>query len=115
MTNTTSIDPVLQIDEAQRYVLRLYVAGTTARSMVAINNLRNICDKYLHNDCDLEVIDIYQHPEQAGKAQIIAAPTLIKLAPGSVCRVIGDLSNLERVLFVLDIAGIVAASVAHGS
>jgi circadian clock protein KaiB len=110
MTRTTQINPGSGAfaDEDERYVLRLYVAGTTARSMVAIENLRRICDKHLQNAFDLEVIDIYQHPEIAAKAQIIAAPTLVKLSPGPVCRVIGDLSNEEKVLFVLNIASPVA-------
>jgi circadian clock protein KaiB len=111
MTGTSHIKPGSSTEEDGRYVLRLYVAGTTARSMVAINNLRNICDKHLQNLYDLEIIDIYQHPEIAGKAQIIAAPTLVKLAPGPVCRVIGDLSNEEKVLFVLN----VPSRVAYGS
>ncbi|MDB5825142.1 MAG: thiol-disulfide isomerase [Herminiimonas sp.] len=111
MTRTTNSKPGSHTDKAERYVLRLYVAGTTARSMVAIDNLRKICDKHLHDPYDLEVIDIYQHPEIAGKAQIIAAPTLVKLAPGPVSRVIGDLSNEEKVLFVLNIA----SQVAYGS
>jgi circadian clock protein KaiB len=111
MTSTTLLESGPPTGTAERYVLRLYVAGTTARSMVAISNLHTICDKHLHDPYDLEVIDIYQHPEMAGKAQIIAAPTLVKLAPGPVCRVIGDLSNEEKVLFALN----VPSRVAYGS
>jgi circadian clock protein KaiB len=108
MTSPIHIEAGSHTDEEGCYVLRLYVAGTTARSMVAINNLRNICNKHFQNPYDLEIIDIYQHPEIAGKAQIIAAPTLVKLAPGPVCRVIGDLSNEEKVLFVLNVPSRVA-------
>jgi len=111
MTSYPTGEPRLHTVEAPHYVLRLYVAGTTARSMVAINNLRHLCDKHLQNAYDLEVIDIYQRPELAGQAQIIAAPTLIKLSPGPVCRVIGDLSNEDKVLFVLN----VASGITYGS
>jgi circadian clock protein KaiB len=85
------------------YALRLYVAGTTPRSMLAIRNIQHICEKHLGGKYDLEVIDIYQYPEAATQAQIIAAPTLIKLSPEPVRRAIGDLSNEVKVLYALGI------------
>ena len=85
----------------ERYSLRLYVAGSTARSMLAVKNIRHICDRHLAGLYDLEVIDIYQHPEAAAAAQIIAAPTLVKLSPEPCRRAIGDLSNDEKVLSAL--------------
>jgi circadian clock protein KaiB len=88
---------------AERYVLRLYVTGTTPRSASAIRNLRAICEEKLHGRYDLEVIDIYQHPELAGQAQIVVAPTLIKQLPLPVRRLIGDLSEADRVLVGLDL------------
>jgi circadian clock protein KaiB len=88
---------------AERYSLRLYVAGSTPRSMLAVKNIRNICERHLAGHYDLEVIDIYQHPEAAAGAQIIAAPTLIKLAPGPSRRAIGDLSNEQKVLSTLSL------------
>ncbi len=88
---------------AERYNLRLYVAGSTPRSMLAVKNIRNICERHLAGMYDLEVIDIYQHPEAAAGAQIIAAPTLIKLTPGPARRAIGDLSNEQKVLSTLSL------------
>jgi circadian clock protein KaiB len=88
----------------ERFALRLYVTGTTPRSMLAIKNLRHICEKYLAGMYDLEVIDIYQYPEVAAQAQIIAAPTLIKLSPAPLRRAIGDLSNEDKVLFTLNLS-----------
>jgi circadian clock protein KaiB len=87
----------------ERYNLRLYVAGSTSRSMLAVKNIRNICERHLAGLYDLEVIDIYQHPEAAAGAQIIAAPTLIKLTPEPARRAIGDLSNENKVLSTLSL------------
>ena len=87
----------------ERYVLRLYVTGTTPRSTRAIENLRKICHDRLHDRYDLEVIDIYQNPEASRDAQIIAAPTLIKMLPEPLRRVIGDLSDHEKVLAGLNL------------
>jgi circadian clock protein KaiB len=88
---------------AERYLLRLYVTGTTPRSVKAIRNIRAVCEEKLHGRYDLEVIDIYQQPELASRAQIVVAPTLIKRLPLPVRRLIGDLSKLERVLVGLDL------------
>ncbi len=85
------------------YILRLYVTGMTARSSRAVNNLRAICDEYLEGRYDLEVIDIYQQPVLTKGEQIIAAPTLIKKLPLPMRRIIGDMSNRDRVLLGLDI------------
>ena len=87
----------------ERYVLRLYVTGMTPRSARAISNLRAICDEYLEGRYDLEVIDIYQQPVLAKGEQIVAAPTLIKKLPLPMRRIIGDMSNRERVLLGLDL------------
>jgi circadian clock protein KaiB len=86
---------------AEHYSLRLYVAGSTPRSMLAVKNIRNICERHLAGLYDLEVIDIYQHPHAAAVAQIIAAPTLVKLTPQPARRAIGDLSNEHKVLSTL--------------
>ena len=88
---------------AERYVLRLYVTGLTPRSVRAVDNLRAICDEYLEGRYDLEVIDVYQQPILAKGEQIIAAPTLIKKLPLPMRRIIGDMSNRERVLLGLDL------------
>jgi circadian clock protein KaiB len=88
---------------ADRYLLRLYVTGTTPRSARAIKNIRAICEEKLQGRYDLEVIDIYQHPEQARPAQVVVTPTLVKQLPEPVRKLIGDLSDRERVLVGLDL------------
>jgi len=85
------------------YRLRLVVAGSSLRAQRAIENLRRICDGRLRGRVDLEVIDIYQQPQLAQEYQVIAAPTLVKLLPLPVRRIIGDLSEEERVLRGLEI------------
>ena len=85
------------------YVLRLYVTGMTPRSSRAVKNLQAICDEYLKGRYDLDVIDIYQQPVLTKGEQIIAAPTLIKKLPLPMRRIIGDMSNRERVLLGLDL------------
>jgi circadian clock protein KaiB len=87
----------------QPYVLRLYVTGTTPKSIRAISNLRHICDKHLDGKYELEVIDLYQQPQLAEGNQIVAAPTLIKQLPEPIRRIIGDMSNTDKVLVGLDL------------
>jgi circadian clock protein KaiB len=96
-----TFEEAAQAPPRDRYVLRLYVTGMTVRSARAVKNLRTICDEYLAGRYDLEVIDIYQQPLLAKGEQIIAAPTLIKKLPLPVRRIIGDMSNRERVLLGL--------------
>lgn len=88
---------------AETYILRLYVTGMTPRSARAVKNLQAICDEYLEGRYDLEVVDIYQQPVLTRGEQIIAAPTLIKKLPLPMRRIIGDMSNRERVLLGLDL------------
>jgi circadian clock protein KaiB len=86
-----------------KYILRLYVTGTTSRSLQAITNLKKICGEYLEGRYELEVIDLFKHPGLAKDEQIIAAPTLIKKLPLPFRRIIGDMSNKEKVLLGLDL------------
>jgi circadian clock protein KaiB len=86
-----------------RYVLRLYVTGMTPRSLQAIENLKSICEEHIEGRYQLEVVDIYSHPQLARDEQVIAAPTLIKQLPAPLRRIVGDLSDRERVLFGLDL------------
>ena len=86
-----------------RYVLRLYVAGTTPRSARAVVNVRRICDEHLAGQYDLEVIDVLRHPEKAVEGQVLAAPTLVKHLPLPIRRFIGDMSKTERLLAGLGI------------
>lgn len=88
----------------ERFVLRLFVTGTTVRSQHAIANMRRICKEYLDKRYDLEVIDIYQEPEKTREFQIVATPTLVKILPEPLRRIIGDLSNEEKVLAGLNLA-----------
>lgn len=89
--------------DSYRYVLRLYVTGTTLHSTRAIVNIRKICEEHLPGRYDLEVIDISQHPTLAEGEQIIAAPTLIKKLPLPLRRFIGDMSKTDRILLGLDL------------
>ena len=86
-----------------KYVLRLYVSGSTLKSALAVENIKRICEQYLKNRYDLKVIDIYQQPNLARDEQIVAVPTLIKRLPPPLRRLIGDMSNVEKVLFGLDL------------
>lgn len=86
-----------------KYVLRLFIAGMTAKSSRAVANIKEICEKDLEDRYDLEVIDIYQQPALAKGEQVIAAPTLIKKLPLPLRRFIGDLSDTERLLVGLDL------------
>jgi circadian clock protein KaiB len=89
--------------EGERYVLRLYVAGVRPRSVLAIENVKKICEEHLRGRYELQVIDIYQQPVLAKGDQIIAVPTLIKKLPAPLRSLIGDLSDVERVLVGLDL------------
>ena len=86
-----------------KYVLRLYVSGSTLKSSRAVENIKRVCEQHLKNRYDLEVIDIYQQAKLARDEQIVAVPTLIKRLPLPLRRLIGDMSNQEKVLFGLDL------------
>jgi circadian clock protein KaiB len=87
----------------QKYVLRRYVSGTTARFGNAISSIRLICETRLKDHYDLEIVDVYQDPEATTEDQSIAGPTPAKLLPEPLCRLVGELSDRERVLSGLDI------------
>jgi circadian clock protein KaiB len=89
--------------KADIYVLRLYVAGLTSRSRRAISNITSICEEHLRGRYDLEVIDVFQRPILAREEQIIATPTLVKRLPAPLRRLIGDLSEKQKVLIGLDL------------
>ena len=100
---TAAFEQSLAKPAGPRYMLRLYVAGTTPHSARAITNVKEICEERLMGRYDLQVIDLYQQPMLAEGDQIIAMPTLIKTLPLPVRRIIGDLSDRERVLIGLDL------------
>jgi circadian clock protein KaiB len=89
--------------KTKEYVLRLYVAGTSAKSIRAVANIKEICESSLKNRYDLEVIDIYQRPTLLKGEQIIAAPTLVKELPPPLRKFIGDMSDTQRILVGLDL------------
>jgi circadian clock protein KaiB len=86
-----------------KYILRLYVTGSSGRSLKAIHNLKKICEEHFPDDYDLEVIDIYEDPTAAREEQIIAAPTLVKKLPKPLRKFVGDLSNTQKILVGLDL------------
>jgi circadian clock protein KaiB len=97
------ITTALRKAASRRYILKLYVAGQSPKSVNAIANIKKICEANLVGRYELDVIDLYQQPQLAQGEQIIAVPTLIKKHPSPLRRVIGDLSSIERVLAGLDI------------
>ncbi len=105
-------DPVNKAEDFERavqnsnqihYVLRLFVTGITPRSTIAIQNIKKLCEENLKGRYDLEVIDIYQQPEEIQQEQILASPTLIKKLPLPLRRIIGDMSDKDRILVGLDL------------
>ena len=102
-SSTDDFGQVIARKDKDKYVLRLYVTGTTSRSILALTNLKKICREYLEGRYELEVIDLFKHPRLAKNEQIIAAPTLIKQLPLPFRRIIGDMSDKEKVLLGLDL------------
>ena len=88
---------------SKKYELRLYVAGKTQKSIAALSNLKKYCEEHLTDQYVIEVIDLLEHPQLAEGDQILAIPTLVKKVPEPVRKIIGDLSNQEKVLVGLDI------------
>jgi circadian clock protein KaiB len=87
----------------KRYKLRLFITGSTPRSTRAIENMHLICEQNLKGQYDVEIVDVYQNPEATKELQIIATPTLVKILSEPLRRIIGDLSDHERVLAGLNI------------
>jgi circadian clock protein KaiB len=83
--------------------LRLYVAGRTSKSVTAFENLKRICEEHLSGQYEIEIVDLIEHPQLAKGDQILALPTLVRRLPEPIKKIIGDLSNTERVLVGLDL------------
>ena len=100
MVGSTAQEYQRALDEAaaERYVMRLYVAGNSTRSRTAIENMRRVCAEYLFGRCNLEVIDIYQDLARSRADAVIAAPTLVKFEPRPRSRIVGDMTRTENVL-----------------
>jgi circadian clock protein KaiB len=99
----SDFEAALERTKSDVYVLRLYVSGVSPKSVRAISNVKKMCEKRLAGRYDLEVIDVYQKPTLAAGEQIIAVPTLIKKLPLPLQRLIGDMSNVERVLLGINL------------
>lgn len=104
LISTTEKPPPLKVMSTERkWKLRLYVAGQTPRSILALANLRRICEQHVPDRYTIEVIDLLENPQLASIDQILAIPTLVRDLPVPLRKIIGDLSNTERVLIGLDL------------
>lgn len=103
LTTTELFEQSLSQSQEQHYLLRLYVAGTTRQSVTALQNIKKICEEHLQGRYELEVIDIYQQTEVVIAENIVAVPTLIKELPLPLQKIIGNLSNKEKVLVGLNL------------
>ena len=90
-------------ENGEKWVLRLYVAGQTPKSLAAFANLKRLCEEHLAGRYKIEVIDLLEHPQLARGDQIFAVPTLVRRLPPPLRKIIGDLSNTEKVLVGLDV------------
>lgn len=102
-TTTEAFEQVVVNCSNERYVLRLYVAGLTPRSTLAVERIRSICDRYLAGRYDLTVIDLYLDPVEARHAEIVVAPTLVKQFPSPMRMFIGDMTDEKTILQGLNI------------
>ena len=101
--STAEFEKRLKRTKREKYILRLYVTGMTARSQRAIQNIKKICEEHLRGRYNLEVIDIYREPSLAKGDQIIATPTLIKKLPVPIRKFIGEMAETEKILLGLDL------------
>lgn len=102
VTPLEEFEEALAATDRQPYSLQLYIAGNTRRSVQAIANTRRVCDESLDGRYELDIIDIYQSPALAKFAQIIAVPTLVRISPLPVKRIVGDMLNARRIIFAVD-------------
>ncbi|MBA2764853.1 MAG: circadian clock protein KaiB [Thermoleophilaceae bacterium] len=104
MTPESSPEPVDSAQETEVCQLRLYVAGQSPKSLKALVNLKRLCDEHLHTGYEIEVVDLVENPQRAADDEIIALPTLVRRLPAPLRKVIGDLSDTERVLCGLQLS-----------
>ncbi len=102
-TGREKMEKALESRGDRHYVLRLYVAGMTPKSTLAVTNIKKLCEEHLEGRYSLEVIDLYKHPALADDEQILAAPTLLKKLPLPLRKFIGDMSNTEKIIVGLDL------------
>ncbi len=98
------LNDAIKAAATERFVLRLFVSGLSARSRRAIDNIKRLCETHLAGRYELQIIDIYQQPELAKEQQLIAAPTLIKKLPLPLRKLVGDMNDGARVLVMLGVA-----------
>jgi circadian clock protein KaiB len=103
ISKSMKIKSINSSEENDRWILRLYIAGQTRKSVTAFENLRRICEERLKSRYQIEVIDLLVNPQLGREHQILALPTLVRKLPVPVRKIIGDLSNTEKVLIGLDI------------
>jgi circadian clock protein KaiB len=103
MQLSEDLSPTPSSQGTKAFVLRLYVAGQTPKSILALANLREICETHLQGRYEIEIIDLIENPQLAHGDQILALPTLVRRLPQPIKKIIGDLSNTERVLVGLDL------------
>ncbi len=104
---TDNLSQVTNTKGSEIWQMRLYVAGQTPKSLVAFSNLKKICEEYLHGQYTIEIIDLSQQPHLAIEDSIVALPTLVRKLPEPIKKIIGDLSNTEKVLVGLQILRLV--------
>ncbi len=102
-STTAEFEKALNRTGDGQYVLRLYLTGSTIRSNRAVTAIKILCERYLKGRYDLEIVDLRQHPDRADAAQIFALPTLVKVLPLPSRRLVGDLTDPDRVLIALDL------------
>lgn len=100
---TEVFEQALALRNNQHFYFRLYIAGMTPRSLSAIENIKKICDDYIQGGYRLEIIDVCQQPGIGKKDNIVAVPTLIKILPSPLQRIVGDMSQTEEIILELDI------------
>lgn len=98
-----SAQPDDDLSDEETFILRLYVAGQTKKSLAAFANLKKICEEHLKGRYKIEIVDLLENPQLAKGDQILAIPTLVRRLPPPIKKIIGDLSNTERVLVGLDL------------
>ena len=103
ITKNGALKPTARQAKSDKWLLRLYIAGNTAKSIAALANLKKYCEEHLVGRYEIEVIDLLKHPQLAAGDQILAIPSLVRKVPVPVRKIIGDLSNEEKVLVGLDI------------
>jgi circadian clock protein KaiB len=103
MTDSAPTDTLLSADAPEQWRLRLYVAGQSPKSLKAFSNLMRMCEEHLNSRYDIEIVDLLENPQLAAGDEIVAIPTLVRRLPAPMRKIIGDLSDSDRVLIGLQL------------